>query len=163
MKTGDYDEANAWTDVGRSLADFSARFASYAAEWKAIVRGARLKGVPAESSSHGSGRKASYMPEWKLSVPALKALLHRGGSATLSELTNDLGASLGQELTDADRHVIPSRGIPRWHRTLVKTHRLCQREGRIEKQKRADGLWKITRKGRVVAEETAAQASVDTA
>jgi hypothetical protein len=159
MKGGDYDEATAWAEIGRSVADFSGRLNVFADEWKALVHAARLKGRPEKNVRPRSMARPALTPEWKLSLPALKALAGRGGTATLLELASDLSVSLGPELTEGDRKVIPARGAPRWHGTLSKSYRQCQKEGWIEKQKRREGLWKITPKGRAVAEETKSKAS----
>jgi hypothetical protein len=100
--------------------------------------------------------QSAKTPTWKFCSPALKVLIQNGGTATLNEILTGLEVSLSQTLTDSDRKIMDSRGFPRWHQAVQRAYRQCQREGWIEKQKRRDGTWRITSKGRAVAEETEA-------
>jgi len=61
-----------------------------------------------------------------------------------------LESNYSSALTEADRALAAQRGVPRWHLTLEKAYRHCQRKAWIEK--RTDGVWKLTPKGQAIAD-----------
>lgn len=152
MKAGQYEAAQKWMEVGRSLADFAQRVDAFAQEWKTLVRTTRLAARANEPPRPGNGVKTSgpkRTPAWKFCKPALKALVAHGGRATMDELAADLATNLAPTLGEPDLQVVPAKGMPRWQIALAQAYRQCQREGWIEK--RRDGLWKITAAGKEVA------------
>jgi hypothetical protein len=154
MKADHYDLAQKWMEMGRSLADFAERLEAFVAEWRRLVKATRIV-----ASVHGGKETnklaaittAKRTPVWKYCEPALRALTARGGSASLSELLDDLSRDFASTLTEFDRSTSSSRGVPRWHQAIRQAYRHCQREGWIEG--RRDGIWKITSKGAAVAAE----------
>lgn len=152
MKAGQYEAAQRWIEVGRSLADFAQRVDAFAQEWKTLVRTTRIAAHSdgsrrAVSSTKGSGPKRT--PAWKFCKPALRALVAHGGRATMDEVTTDLATDLAPSLAESDLQVVPAKGMARWQIALAQAYRQCQREGWIEK--RRDALWKITATGKGVA------------
>jgi hypothetical protein len=152
MKVGDYEAAQGWMGVGRSLSDFAQRVDAFAKEWKTLVRTTRIAAQANKPLRAGNGANAKgpkRTPAWKFCEPALKALAAHGGKATTDELIADLGRDLAPSLGAPDRRVAPAKGVPQWQVALAQAYRECQREGWIEK--RRDGLWKITAAGKGVA------------
>lgn len=161
MKTGKYDDAQEWMGVGRSVAEFAQRVEAFAQEWKRLVKTARLVVRPPKVPLVDTGTPKAHSnrtPAWKFCEPALKILSGRGGTATLGEILSDLQPLLAGRLTDSDQALVGKDGGPRWHNDVQRAYRQCQREGWIEKEKRRDGMWRITAKGRAIA-QTRAQTS----
>jgi hypothetical protein len=155
MKIGKYDDAQEWMGVGRSVAEFAQRVEAFAQEWKRLVKTARLVVRPTKVPLVETGTlqaNSTRTPVWKFCEPALKILAGRGGTATLGEILSDLQSLLAGRLTDSDQTLVGKNGIPRWHNDVQRAYRQCQREGWIEQEKRRDGVWRITAKGRAIAE-----------
>jgi Mrr N-terminal domain len=152
MKADDYEGAQKWMEMGRSVADYADRMEAFAEEWKRLVKATRIVArshVGKEPGKPAATAKAKRTPMWKYCEPALKALAARGGAASLTELLEDLGRDFAQTLTDFDRATSSSRGFPRWHKAVKQAYHHCQREGWIERRK--DGMWNITPKGAALA------------
>jgi len=152
MKAGQYEAAQSWMGVGRSLADFAQRVDAFAKEWKTLVRTTRIAARANKPNRAVNGVKTkgpTRTPAWRFCEPALKALAARGGKATTDDLVTDLGKDLAPSLGAPDIRVAPAKGVPQWQIALAQAYRECQREGWIEK--RRDGLWKITSAGKRVA------------
>jgi hypothetical protein len=161
MKAGKYDDAQQWMGVGRSVAEFAQRVEAFEQEWKRLVKTARLVVRPPKGPLVDTGTPhadSTRTPAWKFCEPALKMLAGRGGTATLDEILSDLQPFLAGRLTDSDQALVGKDGVPRWQHDVQRAYRQCQREGWIEKEKRRDGMWRITAKGRAIA-ETRAQTS----
>lgn len=158
MKSGEYEIAQSWIEVGRAVADFEERAGTFGQEWKRLVKATRIT-ARAQTASvlprAGRDEKSLRTPSWKFCSPALKELLHKGGTASLNEIVTALEESMSQTLTESDREIVRSRGIPRWHVAVQRANRQCQKEGWVEKQKRRDGIWKITTKGKTVVADQA--------
>lgn len=150
MRAGDYDAVQRWMEIGKNVSDFAGRLEAFGQEWKRLVKATRVASSRSEgltASKRLSRRKVT--PVSRFYEPAIVAVASRGGEATSDQLAEDIEASLGSELTDADRKILPRRGTPRWRRTLDSARRDCIREGWIER--RRDGAWKLTDKGRQMA------------
>ena len=148
MKADDYEAAQKWMEMGRSVADFADRLDAFVAEWKRLVKATRI--MARSNTGKNAGGPAVTIatkrtPVWKFCEPALRVLAARGGTSSLPDILDDLGKDVTLTLTEADTLTSSARGIPRWHKTVKQAYRDCQREGWIEK--RRDGLWKITAKG----------------
>jgi hypothetical protein len=154
LKAGAYDAANAWMDVGRRVAEFAGRVGDFAQEWDRLVKAVRLTPKtpkPARGERQPrSGTRSKTTPAWQFCQPLLRALVGRGGAASLPELIGDLERS-DLPLTDRDRAPIPSKGIPRWHRSVRSALRQAQREGWVAKAR--DGSYAVTAKGKTVADQ----------
>lgn len=148
MKADDYELAQKWMEMGRSVADFAGRLDAFVAEWRRLVKATRIV-ARSQSANDPVGSTVTtatkQTPVWKFCEPALRALVARGGSASLHEIVDDLGRDSALMLNGADKVTLSARGIPRWHKTIKQAYRHCQREGWIER--RGDGIWKITPKG----------------
>ena len=161
MKNGKYDDAQEWMGVGRSVAEFAQRVEAFAQEWKRLVKTARLVVRPSKEPRVDIGTPqadSTRTPAWKFCEPALKMLAGRGGTATLGQILSDLQPFLAGRLTDSDQALVGKDSVPRWHSDVQRAYRQCQREGWIEKEKRRDGMWRITAKGQAIA-QTRAQTS----
>jgi hypothetical protein len=152
-KTGDYDAAKEWMEVGRVVSDFRDRAEAFNKEWKALVKGIRASGKRKKSTADFAACKQTNHKRpfvWRFYKPLLGFLAGRGGTASSEELISDLEQNLGDQLTERDRVVSSKTGLPKWHTGIRKVYKQCQREGWIER--RRDGVWKITAKGRVIAD-----------
>jgi len=155
MKENEYDAAKSWMEVGSSVADFAERVAAFSEEWKRLVKATRIA-VHADKN-HTSGGKTGpatgpkRTPAWKFCVPALKAVVSRGGVADMTQVLTDLDVALAASLTEKDRSRDVKRDSPKWHSAVQRAYRQSQREGWVEKNR--DGLWKVTQRGKSVAAE----------
>ena len=147
MKSGNYGVAQKLMENGRAVAEFTDRVEAFVQEWKRLVKTTRLTDKSAEPTTlKVTLRKPSRTPLWKFCIPALDFVVSRGGSATHDEVITGLEESMGSFLTPKDREPKSPRNPPRWYGTVKKAYKHCQREGWIDK--RTDGVWKITAKGR---------------
>lgn len=141
MKAGRYDTAKGLMEIGRSFSDFAAKTHETSETWDKLATQATLAvtdlGIPTGTSAN----KAT--PPKALCIPALRVVLQRGGHAEMADVISELG-NHGIRWTEGD--LAQSAGTLRWHLTLDKAYRRSQRLGWLEK--RGDGIWKITDKGR---------------
>ncbi len=161
MKGEDYGFAQKWMETGRSVADFAKRVEAFGQEWRRLTKATRIANVAA--GEQGAPKvairtRSTKTPAWKFCTPALEFLVSRGGSASHEQVLSGLEQSMLSALTEKDRKPKPPLNAPRWHGAIKKANRLCQREGWIEK--RADGVWKITPKGRAVLSQGHADVGV---
>jgi hypothetical protein len=155
MRAGEYLAAKAWMDLGQTVADFASRVDAFAQEWKRLVKTARIVLRSNGENGHlprASGAKGT--PIWRFCQPMLRALVDRGGSGTVAELLPALEQDLAGVLNETDLSALPAKGVPRWHQSVVRAARHCQREGWAEK--RGNGVWRVTAKGKVAAADVTA-------
>lgn len=151
MKKDEYDAAEKWMEIGRSVADFGKRARAFAEEWKRLTKATKLANAKPSPNLDSAGKAGpKRTPIWKFCVPALRALA-AGEEMTLDQVLAGVEKQMASVLTAKDLAL--SGDKPKWHATVARAHRQCQREGWIEK--RRDGLWKITPKGKAVASSTA--------
>jgi hypothetical protein len=152
-KSGDYDAAKEWMEVGRVVSDFRDRAEALHKEWKTLVKGIRASGKQNPINVHSpSSKKGSHKRPfvWRFYKPLLGLLAGRGGNASTEELISELEQGFRDQLTERDLSVSQKTGRPKWQAGIKKVYRQCQREGWIER--RRDGLWRITAKGKAIAE-----------
>lgn len=152
-KTGNYEGARDWMEVGRSVTDFRDRAEAFTKEWKALVKGIRTinhdkSESPGPVSARSTGGRRPFT--WRFCVPILNFLVTRGGAATTDEVAAQVEQNMGSQLAEPDKALSPRTGLPKWHGGVKKAYKHYQREGWIEK--RRDGLWKITSKGKAITE-----------
>lgn len=159
MKEGDYSSAQKWMEVGSSVSDFAGRVEAFGNEWKRLTKATRI--ANAETVGQDPPRTATRArsiktPAWKFCTPALELLGSKGGSLSHQEVLLGLEQSISSTLTYKDRESKSPRSAPRWHGAIKRAYKQCQREGWIEK--RRDGAWRITEKGRaVIAQDSQTQ------
>jgi hypothetical protein len=152
-KDGNYEVARNWMEVGRSVADFRDRAEAFSREWKALVKGIRNTNHEKSASKELTSRKATRgkrLFTWRFCMPILSFIVIRGGTATTEEIIAQVEQNLGSQLTEREKAMSPKTGGPKWHGGMKKAYKHYQREGWIEK--RSDGLWKLTSKGKAIAE-----------
>jgi hypothetical protein len=159
MKTGQYEAATKWMEIGRAFEAFLKKIELIQQEWHELLASSQrsLDGVETkkvrphkEGSPRTKGAKSRISTK-RLYAPALKALLKHGGEASSDEMLGDLHKYVLNEFPESDLVVNVPFNFPPWQKTIRKTHRYFQNEGWIERRK--DGQWKITEKGRSAAAE----------
>jgi Mrr restriction endonuclease-like protein len=148
MKAGDYEAAQGWMDLGRTISDFRSRTSAFAEEWRTLVRGARLAGAAGDDgheSARGS-RRAEITPVWEFYKPVLTVIDQSGGELDLGGILRRLTPTISRRLTIRDTPLAKKNGVPRWHDTVRRVRRHAQREGWLES--RTGDVWRITEKGR---------------
>lgn len=152
-KAGNYEGAKDWMEVGRSVSDFRERAEAFTKEWKALVKGIRAinhdKSEPQEIPSTTVMRPKRLFT-WRFCVPILNFVVTQGGTSTTEQVAAQVEQNMGSQLTERDRALSSKTGLPKWQGSLKKAYKHYQREGWIEK--RRDGLWKITPKGKAITE-----------
>jgi hypothetical protein len=160
-KSGDYASAQKWMEIGRSLAEFSSRAGAYAEEWKRLVRATRLAagenepGGAATDSGKQAPHGARHTPAWRFYTPLLKALAARSAPMSSADVIATIEPVVTSQLNEHDLRVGRGEVVPRWHRTVIRMRRQCQREGWIDKGK--GDTWMITEKGRQIAAKDSLQ------
>jgi hypothetical protein len=81
MKADNYEAAQKWMEMGRSVTDFAQRLGAFAEEWKRLVRATRI--VARAHAGNEAGKPAGTTttkrtPVWKFCEPALRVLGARG-------------------------------------------------------------------------------------
>jgi len=161
MKGGDYEPAQKWMEIGRSVADFAERVEAFAQEWKRLTKATRIANAAAEGHTPARAAvrtRSTKTPAWKFCTAALEILVSKGGSASHEDVISGLEQSMASVLTEKDRESKSPRNPPRWHGAVKKAYKQCQREGWIEK--RTNGVWKVTSKGREVPSQKSEGATV---
>ena len=128
MKADDYETAQKWMEMGRSVADFGERLEAFMAEWKRLVKATRI--VARARGPKGNRRvtakaKPKRTPVWKYYEPVVKALIARGGSASLAELMETVNRDFSSTLTELD-FAATAGDTPRWQIALKQACRHCQ-------------------------------------
>ena len=138
MSRGDYEDAQALIELGKSVRDFNGQVEELRARWKAL----RV------SASDTNGEKAETTPVWKFYAPILRTLLAKGGSMTWKAIEESLPASPDFRPLSGDLQGV--RGKPRWTHSAYRARGGMVKEGFLEK--RGSSEWRITPAGRKAAE-----------
>jgi hypothetical protein len=149
MKSGDYEAATEWMEVGRAFDAFSKKIVSLRGDWQELVASSqqtleKAEGAAAEGRS--KPRQARVRAP-QLYEPALKALARRGGTASSEEIASDLQAHVLSAFPDSDLAIDSSS--PAWSKIVRKAYRHFQTENWIERRK--DSQWRMTEKGKSTA------------
>lgn len=133
----------------------------------------RLAGLDAEAATDSSHSMGATMPRGGLSPrhrrvqsehtpqadfrePILLLLHHHGGHMERPSALHGLEATLGQQLTDADRSDIES-GTVRWQKSAEWQVHAMRRDGLLEPvEESGPGVWKLSQHGAALAGELAA-------
>src|SRR5437870_4503573 len=104
MKSGDYEAATEWMEVGRAFDAFSKKILAFRGEWQALVASSqqtleKAEGAAAEARSKP---RQARVRTTQLYIPALKALAKRGGVASSDEIVSDLQAHVLVAFPDSD-------------------------------------------------------------
>ena len=146
MKAGRYDTATGLMEIGRSFSEFTTKADEISRAWDQLVTQASATlgelGVPT-----GTSQKKLTSPR-ALCIPAIRIVLNRGGHAEMADVVSELG---NYDVSWTESDLVQSGGTLRWHLTLDKAYQRGQRLGWLEK--RGDGIWQITDKGRAAVEQ----------
>jgi len=179
MKMGHYEAATKWMEVGQTFEVFSKKIEGIQQEWQDLLVSSEktLEGVEsrkpraqrdgsrrthsveqrseiARKAAHKAWetmRSAAWISPKKLYPSLLKTLVKRGGTASPDEILGDLHNYILSEFPDSELAVNVPFNFPPWQKTARKSYKYLQNQGWIERRK--DGQWKITDKGRSAATE----------
>jgi hypothetical protein len=149
MKAGRYEAAKGLMDIGRSFSEFNTGVDEVGQKWDELTTGAVAK-LGDLGVTSGTPQPKATSPK-ALCIPALRAVLNRGGIAEMSEIVSDLESATPSFWKNSD--LAENGGRLTWHTTLDKAYRRSQRQGWIEKS--TDGAWHLTAKGRAAIKEDA--------
>lgn len=148
MKVGRYDAAKGLMEIGRSFSEFSTKTSEISKTWDQLAAEVTNRigelGIPT-----GPSQKKVTTPK-ALCIPALKIVVEAGGQIEMADVLSQLG---NDRITWTEADLAESEGSLRWQLTLDKAYRRSQRLGWLER--RADGIWHITEKGRAAVREHA--------
>ena len=172
MKLGEYEAATKWMEVGQAFEAFSKKFEVIQQEWDDLIVASEkaLEGVEsnapkarkklalnersdiareAADKAWKTMRSSAWISPQKLRIPALQALVKHGGTASLEEMLGDLHKYVLSEFPNSELTVnVPFNFTP-WQKIVHKIHRHLEKQGWVEKRK--DGQWRVTEKGRSAA------------
>lgn len=182
MKMGQYEAATKWMEVGQTFEIFAKKIEVIQQEWRDLLASSQksLEGVESRKTraqKDGSPRTHPILPSeqrseiarkaahkaWetkrsaagispkKLYPTLLKSLVKRGDAASSDELLGDLHSYILSEFPDSELAVNVPFNFPPWQKMVRKSYKYLQNQGWIERRK--DGQWKITEKGRSAATE----------
>ncbi len=138
---GDYTGAELLVDVGKKIQGFQVEMDALLARWRVVTSGNQSEGE----------EKGETTPLWKFYHPILKALIALGGEARRDGIEAYFESSFADKLLPADLKLMV-RGVPRWKVMIKRARKPMMKEGFL------DGgnikLWRISREGRRVAQET---------
>jgi hypothetical protein len=145
MKAGQYEKVKALMDVGTLISNFTSQVDEVAIKWRAVSEDVS-KRVEALGVGTGAATGRSRTSARELCIPALRAVVGRGGKAGTSDIILDLEAGGLASFTPADLEMSRQSRLPKWRSALQKAYLLSQRRKWIEK--RADDIWVVTALGR---------------
>lgn len=138
MARGDYDGAQAYLELGKTVRDFQAQVDELRARWNALRT----------TTPAGAPEGAEATPVWKLYAPILRILISNGGTTSWKAITDGLRS--GAEFEPLPGDLQPQRGKPKWVHSAYRARGGLVKEGFIEK--RGSLEWRITPAGRKAAE-----------
>lgn len=147
MKSGRYEAATKWMEIGRAFDAFASKIEGVRQEWRDLVISSQnsLQDVETKSVRPRRSAEIRVLPK-QLYSPALKALSKRNGTASAEEILEDLHNHVLNAFPQSDLAVnSPLKSLP-WQKILRKVYKYCQGQGMIERRK--DGQWVLTEKGR---------------
>ena len=147
MKLGRYDSAKELMEVGRSFSQFYPKVNEISKDWDDLT--AQTISQLGDLGLTTAIRQVKVTSPNALCIPALVVALKRGGTAEMADVISGLDSAGAALWKDGD--LVQTGGTLQWQLTLGKSYRLCQRRGFVEK--RTDGIWKITEKGRAAVHE----------
>lgn len=151
MKAGRYDSTKALMEIGRSFSQFNSRVDEVGKDWDRLI--AEIGSQLTELGLTTAAAQSKVTLPRALCLPALRIALQRGGSAEMDDVIAELGRATPGLLKKGD--LVEKNGSVRWHTALDKAYRRSQRKGWVEK--RADGAWHITSKGRAAVNDADAE------
>jgi hypothetical protein len=146
MKSGDYEAATEWMEVGRAFDAFSKKIVAVRVEWQELVASSQQTLEKAEGAAADARSKPRQIRirTNHLYSPALSALVKRGGVASSEDIMSDLQAHILTTFPDSD--LATNTSSPMWPRLVRKTYKHFQSQSWIERRK--DGQWRVTEKGK---------------
>ncbi len=146
MKSGDYEAATEWMEVGRTFDAFSKKILGLRGEWQELVASSQQTLEKAEGAATESRNKPrqTRVLATQLYVPALSALAKRGGAASSDEMISDLQTFVLNAFPDSE--LATNSSSPMWPKIVRKTYKHFQNQNWIERHK--DGQWRMTEKGK---------------
>jgi hypothetical protein len=139
---GDYTGAEVLVDVGKKIQGFQVEMDALLGRWRTITTGNQAE----------RNEESDTTPLWKFYHPILKALVALGGEARRDGIENYFESTFADKLLPGDLKPMVG-GIPRWKVMVKRARKPMMKECFLE-----DGnvkLWRISREGRRVAQETA--------
>jgi hypothetical protein len=134
---GEYGAAEDLVKLGRAVTLFANEVEGLQLRWS-------------ELKDSAPGKLSERTPLWEYYRPILKALVRRGGEATLSEVEEEVEPLLSVVLQPAEMTVMSGDKLG-WKRAVRRSRRHMVDEGFLEPH--SGLLWKITESGRRAAEE----------
>jgi hypothetical protein len=145
MKAGQYNCVKELMDVGTSISKFSLAVEELTENWRTLSENAGEKIEALGIGSDGAGQTRRVTSR-QLCLSALKAVIGRGGAAKADEIASFVESDGSLNFSDADLALSRRNGRPRWHTTLDRAYKQCERKGWIEAG--SNGTWAITQLGR---------------
>jgi hypothetical protein len=173
MKSGHYEDATKFMEIGKAFDTFLDKIESVRNEWRELLAsskktlGETRTGAPDANPVQVGSRRDAALKAWstrrdggagvkskrnhkgisarELSVSALNAIAKRGGTATTDEILSDLHSHVVTAFPDSDLAAhIPLNHVP-WRKIVRKTRKYIEGRGWIERTK--GDHWKITDEG----------------
>lgn len=147
MKSGQYEAATKWMEIGKAFDAFSNKIEGVRQEWRDLVLSSQNSLQEADTKAIRTRRSPGIrvLPK-QLYSPALKALSKRNGTASADEILEDIHGYVLNAFPESDLAVNSPLKSPPWQRILRKIYKYCQGQGLIERRK--DGQWILTERGR---------------
>ena len=144
----EFDKSLELVEVARQMTEFRDRVKQLQMEWGKL---ARVKYISKSSKTKKRSRrrlsKGLRTPENVFRIPILRALVKLGGTATVSEVLEEIAEPMAPLLNSYDYSLLSSSDLPRWQNTAQWARYEMVKEGLIAAES-PRGIWEITQRGR---------------
>ncbi len=149
FRAGDYDKARRAIEEATRLADFREKVKALQHEWAGLaVGGLKVRRPKSRRIAKGRLERGLRTPEEAFRRPILEALAELGGSASIGEVLERVGAKMKSVLNQYDREPLASDPrSARWKNTAQWCRNTLVREG-LMKSDSPHGVWEISDAGR---------------
>lgn len=154
FRAGDYDKARRAIEEATRLADFREKVKALQREWAGLTPGRfEVRRRKTTRTTKGRLERGLRTPEEAFRRPILEVLIELGGSASISDVLERVGAKMSSILNQYDLEPLPSdpRSV-RWKNTAQWCRNTLVKEG-LMKNDSSYGIWEITDAGRYWLEQ----------
>lgn len=149
FESSDYDLVQCLRQTGSQMTSFRDKVYSLQKEWNSIFVIAKVRNRPKIGKARHRTKLSQGLRtrEAAFRIPILQALVKMGGSATPTQVLNEIIKPMKAVLNEYDLSKLPSSGVARWENTAHWARYEMVREGLLAPDSQR-GVWEITDKGR---------------
>lgn len=149
FESGDYDRASHTLEKARKLSKYRDKVVELRREWSVLVPEADDDAAErVQRRNLGRLPRGMRTPEDAFFLPILRALERSDGSATSSDVLDEVGKAMAGTLREVDYEpLLSDPAMPRWRNTAQWARNALVQEGYL-KDDSPRGVWELSEKGR---------------